>query len=65
MAKTPWWRCNRCGFSNHPRNPSMHGGNEAINDFCEQCGQGKDGTVPSLGRVVVDPGIDYKPEAVA
>jgi hypothetical protein len=37
-AKTKWWYCGSCGFKNHPRDPRLHGGNEAINENCEQCG---------------------------
>ncbi len=41
-AKTPWWLCGRCGFSNHPRDPRSYNLPESefhtVNERCEQCG---------------------------
>ena len=41
-AKSKWWYCGACGFANHPRDPRQHGGDQEINDKCEQCGASRE-----------------------
>lgn len=57
MAKTRWWYCNECGFSNHPRDQRRYPGAgfpPDINLTCEQCGADAKGAEQ----------LDYKPQGV-
>jgi len=52
MAKTKWWLCDACGFSNHPRLPATYK-DEFINEKCEQCG------------AACELGLDFTPQGAA